>query len=107
MLPKPTGRNMYGVIRPKVMTQAINRRSSCSLVSTYRSGGTSSGMNAIWIGRMFWDAMATTHNRPISSHLTWPPPLACWRSTIARALSARAWARPDLAIATANAPSNA
>ncbi len=34
MLPKPTGRNMYRVIRPKVMTQAINRRSICSLLST-------------------------------------------------------------------------
>ncbi|MNJ79725.1 hypothetical protein D3C77_778360 [compost metagenome] len=34
ILPKPTGKNMYGVIRPKVSTQAISRRSICSLVST-------------------------------------------------------------------------
>ena len=34
MPPKPTGRNMYGVIRPKVSTQAIKRRSSCNLLNT-------------------------------------------------------------------------
>ena len=108
MLPKPTGRNMYGVIRPKVITQAINRRSICSVVSTYSSGGTSSGMKAIWIGRMFCEDTATSASRPISSHFTDAAPFSlCCRPTSASALSDSAWARPDLPIATANAPSSA
>ncbi|MNH09645.1 hypothetical protein D3C79_691060 [compost metagenome] len=107
MLPKPTGKNMYGVIRPKVMTQAISRRSMRRRVSTYSSGGTSSGMKAMWIGRMFCDEIATTSIKPISSHLTLPPLAWPWRSIMARARSARAWASPDLAMATAKAPSNA
>ncbi|MNE46937.1 hypothetical protein D3C80_1413090 [compost metagenome] len=107
MLPKPTGRKMYGVIRPKVITQATRRRSICSLVSTYSSGGTSNGMKAIWIGRMFCDEIATTNSRPISSHLTLPPLLCPCRSIMAKARSARAWAMPDLAMATAKAPSKA
>ncbi|MNP22635.1 hypothetical protein D3C76_1153160 [compost metagenome] len=107
MLPKPTGRNMYGVIRPKVITQAISRRSIRRRVSTYNRGGTSSGMKAMWMGRMFWDDTATTSIRPIISHLTLPPLASPCRSIMARARSASAWARPDLAIATAKAPSSA
>ncbi|MNJ75230.1 hypothetical protein D3C77_722880 [compost metagenome] len=98
---------MYGVIRPKVITQAISRRSMRKRVSTYSSGGTSSGMKAIWMGRMFCDDTATTSIRPTSNHLTLPPLAWPWRSIMARARSARAWARPDLAMATAKAPSSA
>ena len=43
----------------------------------------------------------------ISSHLSRPAPLASCLPTMARALSASAWASPDLAIATAKAPSKA
>ncbi|MNP10031.1 hypothetical protein D3C76_1021650 [compost metagenome] len=70
MLPKPTGKNMYGVIRPKVMTQATRRRSICKRVSTYNNGGTSSGIKAMWIGRIFCEDIATTSSKAINSHLT-------------------------------------
>ncbi|MCY1542135.1 hypothetical protein D9M68_778660 [compost metagenome] len=97
---------MYGVIRPKLITQAIIRRSICNLVNTYSSGGTSSGMKAIWIGRMFCEDTDTTNSSPISSHFTAPPLCSCL-PTMASALSASAWANPDLAMATAKAPSKA
>ncbi|MNE13607.1 hypothetical protein D3C80_1064480 [compost metagenome] len=89
------------------MTHATRRRSICRRVSTYSNGGTSSGIKAIWMGRIFCEEIATTNSRLISSHLTLPVLALCWRSTNARILSARAWASPDLAMATANAPSNA
>ena len=78
MLPNPTGRNMYGVTRPKVRTQAIRRRSIFSWLSTYSRGGTSNGMKAMWMGRMFWEEIATLISKPIMAHLSSPVPrLAC------------------------------
>jgi hypothetical protein len=105
MLPKPTGRNMYGVIRPKVITQAISRR-SMRRRSVHITAGHQQRNEGDVDRQDVLRRNATTSIRPISSHLTLPP-LAPWRSTIASALSARAWARPDLAMATANAPSSA
>ncbi|MNP85356.1 hypothetical protein D3C76_1850640 [compost metagenome] len=64
-------------------------------------------MNAMWMGRMFCEEIATHSNNATSSHFSAPPPLVSCRPTSTRALSARAWARPERAMATAKAPSNA
>ena len=56
------------VTKPKVITQASRRRSICMRLNTSKSGGTTIGMKAMWIGMMFWLMMLISKSAPISPH---------------------------------------
>ena len=68
------------------------------------------GSHVKWllIGLLWVVAIASQNILPIHiAFIPLLPPVASWRSTSISALSAKAWARPDLAIATAKAPNKA
>ncbi|CSB43711.1 Uncharacterised protein [Vibrio cholerae] len=68
------------MIKPKVRTQATKRRSSFSLAKTLRSGGIKMGINAMWTGMTFCEAiaisskeMSTRYFNPVdAAWLSWP-----------------------------------
>lgn len=93
MLLKFIGRNMYGVIRLKVMMQVINCWLICSLFSIQSSGGISSGMKVIWIGRIFCEDIVMQSSRLIRIYLNvlvFLFCLLCWLSSV-RILLVSVW----------------